>query len=267
MPVEKPKKIYFISDVHLGLPPREDSLKREKLLVSWLNEIRKDAEELYLMGDIFDFWHEYRHVVPKGFTRFLGKLAELADGGTKLYFFSGNHDIWAYDYFRTELGAEIYHKPIIREIRGSKFFLAHGDGLGPGDFGYKLLKWTFRNKFHQFLFARIHPNFALWLGKLWSKNSRYSKGIGTEVYLGSDKELQMIFARQRILAEHFDYFIFGHRHIALDIQIAKNTRVINLGDWINNFTYAEFDGKELSLLQYQGEGRNIIVERIHNNHP
>ena len=259
-----PKKIYFISDVHLGLHPTENSLVREKMLVNWLNEIRDDAEELYLMGDIFDFWHEYKHVVPKGFTRFLGKLAEMTDQGTKLYFFSGNHDIWAYDYFRTEMGAEIFHKPITREIKGSKFFLAHGDGLGPGDFSYKLLKWTFRNKFLQFLFARIHPNFALWLGKAWSKKSRYAKGIVAEEYIGSDKELQMIFARQRIRDEHFDFFIFGHRHIPLDIQIAERTRVINLGDWINNFTYAVFDGEQLSLKQYHGDGKNIIIERMND---
>jgi len=264
MPVEKSKKIYFISDVHLGLHPKEKSLEREKILVSWLDEIMDDAEELYLMGDIFDFWHEYRHVVPKGFTRFLGRLAEMTDRGIKLYFFSGNHDIWAYDYFRTELGAEIYHKPITREIKGQKFFLAHGDGLGPGDFSYKLLKWTFRNKLLQFLFARIHPNFALSLGKAWSKKSRYSKGIVAEEYKESDKELQIIFARQRLRTEHFDFFIFGHRHIPLDIQIAEKTRSINLGDWIYNFTYAEFDGEQLALKQYQGDGKNIIIERMDN---
>jgi UDP-2,3-diacylglucosamine hydrolase len=256
------KKIYFISDIHLGLPPEEKSFEREKLVVSWLDEIKTDAAELYLMGDIFDFWHEYKYVVPKGFTRFLGRLADLADRGIKLHFFSGNHDIWSYNYFHTELGAEIYHRPIVREINGFKFFLAHGDGLGPGDQSYKLLKWTFRNRFLQFLFARLHPNFALWLGKAWSKRSRYAKGIVSEEFVSEENELQIVFAKEQLSSEHFDFFIFGHRHIPLDIQIAENSRVINLGDWIYSYTYGEFDGREFILKQYKGKGENIIKKRI-----
>lgn len=253
--------IYFISDAHLGLHPAGKSLEREKLLVQWLDEIKDKAAELYLLGDIFDFWHEYKHVVPKGFIRFLGKLSELYDNGTKLYFFSGNHDIWSYNYLKTELGTEIYHKPLIKELNGLRFFLAHGDGLGPGEFGYKLLKSIFRNKILQFLFARLHPNFALWVGKTWSKNSRYSKGIVAEDFAGEKKELQIVFAKQILKKEHFDFFIFGHRHIPFDVQLGDKSRVVNLGDWIYSFTYGILNGSHFELKQYKGKGENIIRQR------
>lgn len=254
-------KIYFISDLHLGLHPVDKSLEREKLVRNWLDEIMPHAKELYLMGDIFDFWHEYKHVVPRGFTRFLGKLSELADNGTKLYFFSGNHDVWAYEYFKTELGAEIHHKPIVRVLYNKKFFLAHGDGLGPGDFGYKLLIGTFRNKILQWMFARLHPNFALWLGKTWSKHSRYAKGIVAEEFAGEEGELQIKFAKATLKKEHYDFFIFGHRHIPYDIQLGEKARVINLGDWIYSFTYGQLDEKGFELKQYKDKGANIIREQ------
>jgi len=252
------QKIYFISDVHLGLHPEKKSREREKLLVKWLDEIKDQAAELYLLGDIFDFWHEYKHVVPKGFIRFLGKLSELTDNGTRLYFFSGNHDIWAYNYFKIEFGAEIHHKPLVREFNGFRYYLAHGDGLGPGDFGYKILKRIFRNKILQFLFARLHPNFAMWVGKKWSKSSRYSKGIVAEEFAGEEKELQLVFAKRILKKEHFDVFIFGHRHIPFDIKLGNKSRVVNLGDWINNFTYGVLDDSQFELRQFQGSGENII---------
>jgi len=250
-------KYYFISDAHLGLYPQEKSKEREKKLVLWLDSIKADAIELFLVGDIFDFWHEHKNVVPKGFVRFFGKLAELSDSGVKIYFFSGNHDIWAYGYFEEELNIKILHKPIEREINGKKFFIGHGDGLGPGDFGYKLLKWTFRNVFLQWIFARLHPNFSMWLGKSWSKSSRYSKGIVAEEF-AADKELQIIFALQTLKEKPFDYFIFGHRHIPWDLELKENSRIINLGDWIYSFTYAVFDGEKLELKQFEGDGRNIL---------
>jgi UDP-2,3-diacylglucosamine hydrolase len=254
-------KIYFISDIHLGLHPADKSLEREKLVKNWLDEIMPHAKELYLMGDIFDFWHEYKHVVPRGFTRFLGKLSELADNGTKLYFFSGNHDVWAYEYFKAELGAEIHHKPIVKVLFKKKYFLAHGDGLGPGDFGYKLLIGTFRNKILQWMFARLHPNFALWLGKTWSKHSRYAKGIVAEEFAGEEGELQIKFAKQTLKKEHYDFFIFGHRHIPYDILLGEKARVINLGDWIYSFTYGQLDEKGFELKQYKDKGSNIIREK------
>ena len=251
-------KIYFISDVHLGLFPDEKSREREKILVSWLDEIKNYTAELYLLGDIFDFWHEYKHLVPKGFTRFLGKLSEMADNGTKIYFFPGNHDIWEYGYFKTELGAEIYHKPVVKELNGLKFFLAHGDGLGPGDYGYKLLKVIFQNKILQWIFARLHPNFAMWLGKTWSKKSRVAKGVVAEQYSGDQGELQILFAKIKLKKEHFDYFIFGHRHIPFEVKLGDKSKVINLGDWIYSFTYGELDGKTFQLKQYNGNGNNIL---------
>jgi UDP-2,3-diacylglucosamine hydrolase len=254
-------KIYFISDVHLGLYPEEKSLKREKLLISWLDEIKDSALELYMVGDIFDFWHEYKHLVPKGFTRFLGKLSEISDSGTKIYFFSGNHDIWAYGYFHTEFGAEIHHKPLLKELNGLKFFIAHGDGLGPGDYGYKLLKTAFRNKILQWIFSRLHPNFALWLGKSWSKRSRYSKGIVAEGFAGEQGELQILFAKTILKNEYFDFFIFGHRHIPYDVKLGEKTRLVNLGDWIYSFTYGVLEGQEFTLKQFNGEGKNIIRDQ------
>jgi UDP-2,3-diacylglucosamine hydrolase len=242
-----PQKIYFISDVHLGLYPPEQSARREKILVEWLDRIKEDAAELYLVGDIFDFWHEYRHVVPKGHTRFLGKLAEMSDRGIKLHYFTGNHDVWVYDYLPAEMGAIIYREPVTRIIGGLRFYIGHGDAVGPGDVGYKFLKGIFTNKILQWLFARIHPNAALAFGRSWSKNSRYAKGIVADPYMGDDKEFQVVFARETLKKEHFDYFIFGHRHVPFMIGVGKNSTAVNLGDWINNFTYAVWDGKELSL--------------------
>jgi UDP-2,3-diacylglucosamine hydrolase len=260
--LEKNGKIYFIADAHLGLHPAKESREREKKLVRWLEEIKDEAEELYLMGDIFDFWHEYKHVVPKGFTRFLGRLAEMADNGTKLHFFTGNHDIWAYNYFKTELGAEIYNHPVKKELNGLRFFLAHGDGLGKGDLGYKLLKGIFTNRILQFLFARLHPNFALWLGKTWSKRSRYAKGIVSKEFAGEEGEIQIKFAKRVLENEHFDFFIFGHRHIPFEVRLNKNSRVVNLGDWIYSFTYGELNGKEFYLKQYEGDGKSIIRQDL-----
>jgi UDP-2,3-diacylglucosamine hydrolase len=256
--LETLEKIYFISDVHLGLYPEDQSLEREKLVVKWLDTIKDQTSELYLVGDIFDFWHEYKYVVPKGYSRFIGKLADLSDRGIKIYFFSGNHDVWSYGYFQTEFGAEIFHEPLIKNINGLNFFIHHGDGLGPGDYGYKILIRCFRSKTLQWMFSRLHPNFALWIGTTWSKNSRYSKGIVGEPFAGEEKELQIIFAKQMLKKKEFDFFIFGHRHTPYDIKIGDKTRVINLGDWINNFTYAELDGQELKLKSFQGYDDQII---------
>jgi UDP-2,3-diacylglucosamine hydrolase len=256
-------KYYFISDAHLGLHPAELSREREKILVRWLDNIKSDVAELFLVGDIFDFWHEYKQVVPKGFIRFLGKLAEISDMGARIHFFTGNHDLWVYDYLPKEIGMQVYRKHIIREINGLRLFIGHGDGLGSGDTGYKLLKSIFTNKTLQWLFARIHPNFALWFGHKWSKNSRYAKGIVADPYRGDEKELQVIFAREKLKTDHFDYFIFGHRHVPFEIQIGEKSKVINLGDWINNFSYAVIEGNKLELKSIYPEiEKKIIREEI-----
>lgn len=249
LPLTKDKKIYFVSDAHLGHPPAEESLKREKLLVKWLSEIQKDAHSIYLLGDIFDYWFEYRKVVPRGFVRLLGKIAELTDAGIPVYFFTGNHDVWIFDYLPKETGI-IVHRDILKlEINNIKFLIAHGDGLGPGEQGYKLLKKIFTSKVIQWLFARIHPNGATWFAHQWSKHSRLSKNI-SHSFLGEDKEHLIIFSRETLKKEHIDYFIFGHRHLPFDFIIGEGAHVICLGDWFVNFTFAEFDGTRVRLIKY-----------------
>lgn len=244
------KKIYFISDFHLGVPNATDSRKREDIIVSWLNSISNDAQILYLMGDVFDYWFEYKEVVPRGYVRLLGKLAELSDAGVELHYFAGNHDLWVFDYLPKEIGLQIHRAPIQKEYNDKKFFLGHGDGLGPGDYGYKCIKKFFSNKLAQWLFARIHPNTGIGLMKFFSRRSRLATGTSDDVYLGDDKEWLMIYSREVLKREHYDYFIFGHRHMPLDKQLNGQSRYINLGEWINHFTYAVFDGQELMLKKF-----------------
>lgn len=244
------KKIYFISDFHLGVPNDTDSRKREDKIVFWLNSIKHDAQILYLMGDVFDYWFEYKEVVPRGYVRLLGKLAELSDAGVEMHYFTGNHDMWVFDYLPKEIGLQIHRAPIQKEYNGKKFFLGHGDGLGPGDFGYKFIKKVFANKLAQWLFARVHPNTGIGLMKFFSRKSRIATGTSDDVYLGDDKEWLMIYCREVLQKEHYDYFIFGHRHMPLDKQLNAQSRYINLGEWINHFTYAVFDGQELQLKKF-----------------
>ena len=244
------KNIYFISDFHLGIPNNGISRERERRVILWLDSIDDKVEELFLMGDVFDFWFEYKHVVPKGYVRLMAKIALLCDRGVPVHFFTGNHDMWAFDYLPQELGVTIHREPIVREFGGKKFYLAHGDGLGPGDHGYKFIKKIFANKFCQWLFARLHPNFGIALANFWSRKSRAHTDI-KEKYLGDDKEFLVQFAKSKLLTEHFDYFIFGHRHLPIDMEVGENARYINLGDWINYNTYAVFDGSELKLLEFK----------------
>lgn len=242
------KKIYFASDFHLGIPDKASSLKREKLIVKWLEEIKHDAAEIYIMGDIFDFWFEYKKVVPKGFNRLLGKISELSDSGIAISLFTGNHDMWMFNYLQEELGVTIYRKPVTREFGGKKFFLAHGDGLGPGDHGYKFIKKVFASSVSQWLFARIHPNFGISMANFWSRRSRMSNGE-KETFKGEENEYLVQFIKQTLEKEHFDYFIFGHRHLPLQIQVG-NSLYVNLGEWVNYSTYAVFDGKKLELKSF-----------------
>lgn len=239
------KKIYFASDFHLGVPTYEDSLKREKHLCSWLDEISQDAEEIFLVGDLFDFWFEYKKAVPRGFVRVLGKLAELTDKGIKVNLFTGNHDMWIFDYLPKETGVTLHKKPIQRQLAGKNFFIGHGDGLGPGDKGYKFIKKVFASKICQWLFARLHPNFGISVANFWSGRSR--KHTTEEKFLGEDKEWLVHYCNEQLAQQHFDFFIFGHRHLPLDISLAENSRYLNLGDWITHYTYAVFDGNLLEL--------------------
>ncbi|MFO7843249.1 MAG: UDP-2,3-diacylglucosamine diphosphatase [Bacteroidales bacterium] len=242
-------KIYFASDVHLGLPDYNESLVREKRFVQWLDRIKHDAREIVLLGDIFDFWFEYKRAIPRGFTRFLGKLCELTDSGIPVHFFTGNHDMWIFDYLPEETGVILHKEPIVKEYSGKKFYLAHGDGLGPGDNSYKLLKRVFASRFSQWLFARFHPNIGIWIANTWSTHSRYSRE--TKPFEGEDKEWLILYSKKLLKSQDFDYMVYGHRHLPMDLKIKENTRYINLGDWITNFTYAVFDGEKMELKKFE----------------
>jgi UDP-2,3-diacylglucosamine hydrolase len=252
------KKIYFLSDFHLGAPDAASSLQREKQVVRFLDEIKNDAAEIFLVGDMFDFWYEYRKVVPKGFTRLLGKLAELSDAGIRMHFFVGNHDMWMKDYFLKELNIPIYFEPKEFERNGKKFLIGHGDGLGPGDKGYKFLKKIFRNPFCQWLFGILPPYFGMGLADYFSRRSRAQTGVSEETFLGEDKEWLLIYSKEVLKKKNFDFFVFGHRHLAIDHRLSGNSRYINLGDWIHYYTYGVFDGNNLQLKSFLNKDEKII---------
>jgi len=241
-----------LSDFHLGVPTREKSLEREKRIVRFLNQIKNDAKEIYILGDIFDFWFEYKTVVPKGYTRLLGTIAHLSDSGISIHFFTGNHDMWSFSYFQEELGVKLYKEPILKEIDGKKFFLGHGDGLGPGDKGYKFIKKIFSNSFCQWLFAQMHPNIGIGLANYFSHKSRMANAQADEVFLGENEEWLVQFCKDYLSKNPpVDYFVFGHRHLPLDIRLEKGARYINLGEWVKYNSYAVFDGKELELKFFE----------------
>lgn len=242
-------KIFFVSDVHLGAPALKNNRERELRFARWLDSIKNEVSELYLMGDIFDFWHEYKTVAPRGFTRILGRIADIADKGIPVHFFTGNHDLWVYDYLPEELGVVLHKKEWITTISGKKFFLAHGDGIDADDKSYIILKKIFSNKILQWLFARLHPNFALGLGHRWSKKSRLAK-MGTEPDFMVINEGMYKFAENFLKNKYVDFFVFGHRHRLADVTMNDKTRFILLGDWINNFSYGVFDGENFELKKF-----------------
>jgi len=245
------KAVYFASDFHLGIPDHARSLIRERKIVRWLDEIAADASHIYLMGDVFDFWFEYKHVVPKYFVRLLGKLAELTDRGIQISLFTGNHDMWAFDYLEQEIGITIHRKPIVVQLQNKKLFLGHGDGLGPGDYGYKVLKKVFSNRLCQWIFARFHPNFAINMANYWSRKSRLANPE-KEVFLGEENEWLLIYSKeQAALDPLIDYFIFGHRHLPLDLQVTEKARYINLGDWFNWCSFAKLENGVLELKYFE----------------
>jgi UDP-2,3-diacylglucosamine hydrolase len=270
------KKIYFLSDFHLGAPDHASSLEREKIVVQFLDEIKKDAAEIFLVGDMFDFWYEYRKVVPKGYVRLLGKLGELSDDGIPLHFFVGNHDMWIRDYFQKELNIRVYFKPEEFERNGKKFLIGHGDGLGPGDHGYKRLKKLFRNPVSKWLFGILPPRMGMGLANYLSRRSRAQTGATEEIFLGEEKEWLIIYSKEILNKKNIDFFVFGHRHLAIDYRLSSistsgrepvpnlireaggEARYINLGDWINYFTYAVFDGEKMELKSYKGKDDKII---------
>ncbi len=247
MKLTQGKKIYFASDNHLGAPNLEESLVREKKFVSWLDTVKKDAEAIFLVGDIFDFWFEYNEVVPKGFTRTLGKLAEISDAGVPIHYFAGNHDMWLVDYFQKELNLTVHNKPKIFTINDKKFFVGHGDGLGPGDKSFKIMKKIFKNPFFNWCFRCVHPDLGIKLGKYLSNKNRLKSSLEDLNFNGNENEWLTKYCKEKLKNEHYDYFIFGHRHIPLEIELSPNSTYINLGDWITHFSYAVFDGHQVLL--------------------
>lgn len=252
------KNIYFLSDFHLGAPDHTNSLEREKILVQFLSEIKDKASEIFLVGDMFDFWYEYRNVVPKGYTRLLGKLAELSDAGIAMHFFVGNHDMWMRDYFQKELNIPVYFEPKEFERYGKKFLIGHGDGLGPGDHGYKRLKKVFRNPVSKWLFGILPPVLGMGLANYLSRRSRAQTGATEEIFLGEDKEWLIIYSKEVLQKKKIDFFVFGHRHLPIYYRLNEDSRYINLGDWIRYYTYAIFDGQQLELKSYKGMDEKII---------
>ena len=251
MELPKNKKIYFASDNHLGLPNAIESRVREKHFVAWLDEVRKDAAAIYLLGDLFDFWFEYKTVVPKGFVRVLGKLAEISDSGILVTFFVGNHDLWMRDYFKEELGISVHRQTQTITIGGSRFFIGHGDGLGPKDNGYKLMKKLFINPFARWLFNWIHPDLGIRLGQYLSLKNKLISGEENLKFLGEKNESLVTYSKRKLREKHYDYFVFGHRHLPLEIKLSKKSKYINLGDWITHFTYGEFNGEQMNLKTWK----------------
>jgi UDP-2,3-diacylglucosamine hydrolase len=248
--IPKGKKVYFASDNHLGAPDRESSLPREKKFVAWLDEVKEDAAAIFLLGDLFDFWFEYKTVIPKGFTRTLGKLAEISDSGIPIHYFVGNHDLWMNGYFEEELGIPVYRNPMEFTLGKTSFFIGHGDGLGPGDKGYKRMKKVFVSPFFKWLFRWGHPDIGMRIAQYFSVKNKLISGDDDATFLGEDKEWLAVYSRKKLEKKHRDYFVFGHRHLPLEIQLNPKSKYINLGDWIQYFTYGVFDGETFELKNY-----------------
>jgi UDP-2,3-diacylglucosamine hydrolase len=255
------RKTYFASDFHLGIDARLSSKERERQILRWLDQVSVDAEAIYLVGDLFDFWFEYSTVIPKGHTRLLGKLASLRDTGLPIYIFTGNHDMWMFRFFEEELDIPVYRAPIVREIHGKTFYIGHGDGLGPGDYGYKFIKQVFASRLCQWLYARLHPNFGIWFANFWSGKSR-DNNREADYFLGKDKEWLYIFSEKESKVLPADYFIFGHRHLPLNCLLSNGkSRYINLGEWMNACSYGVFDGHEMRIAFFENEqGKAIVIE-------
>ena len=251
MELPKNKKIYFASDNHLGMPNAEESRVREKHFVSWLDKVQKDAAAIYLLGDLFDFWFEYKTVVPKGFVRVLGKIAEISDLGIPIIFFVGNHDLWIRDYFQKELGVTVHHEPITLTLGATRFFIGHGDGLGPNDMGYKTMKKVFKNTFAKWLFRCLHPDWGVRLGQYLSQKNKLISGEEDVKFFGEENEWLVAYSKRKLQLEHYDYFVFGHRHLPLEINLSDKSQYINLGDWITHNTYGVYDGKAMALKTWK----------------
>jgi UDP-2,3-diacylglucosamine hydrolase len=246
------KKIYFASDFHLGIPDHASSLEREKRIVRFLETARNDAAEIFLVGDLFDFWFEYELVVPKGFVRLLGKIAEITDSGIPVHVFHGNHDLWMFGYLEKELGCKVHSRPLVREIAGKTFFIGHGDGLGPGQKWFNFILSIYRNRLFQRLFAFFHPQVGMGIANKFSERSRRKSMALNSTYYGDDKEFHILFAKEYLKESHVDYFVLGHRHLPMVKPLGNSSTLINLGDWITYNTYAVFDGTNVELMTFNG---------------
>ncbi|WP_111539990.1 UDP-2,3-diacylglucosamine diphosphatase [Mesonia algae] len=250
MQIPPGKKVYFSSDNHLGAPTQELSKPREKKFVQWLDEVKEDAAAIFLLGDLFDFWFEYKHVVPKGFVRVLGKLAEIRDSGIPIYFFVGNHDLWMNSYFEDELNIPVFHQPKEFIFNNKTFLIGHGDGLGPGDKGYKRMKKVFTNPFSKWLYRWFHPDLGVPLAQHLSVKNKLISGDDDAKFLGEENEWLVQYAKRKLESKHYDYFVFGHRHLPMSIEVGKDSTYHNLGDWINYYTYGVFNGNTFELKEY-----------------
>ncbi len=250
-------RIYFASDFHLGVDAKLSSIEREKLICQWLDEVSIDASQIWIVGDLFDFWFEYNRAVPKGFLKLFSKLIILKEKGIDIQIFTGNHDLWMHDYFTKELGIPVHKDRIQVELIGKKFFIAHGDGLGPGDTGYKIMKKIFTNAFSKFLYRWLHPDLGIPLANFFSGKSRNSQVMLKE-YLGSEREWLCQYVERKSETNDFDYYIFGHRHLPIDYELKnQKSRYINLGDWLIHQSYAVYDGIELKVCFYKNENGKI----------
>ena len=250
MQIPKGKNIYFASDNHLGAPTQAQSFPREKKFVAWLDEVKQDAAAIFLLGDLFDFWFEYKTVVPKGFTRTLGKLAEISDSGIPIYYFVGNHDLWMNGYFEEELNIPVYHKPKEFTFNNKTFLIGHGDGLGPGDNGFKRMKKVFTNPVAKWFFRWLHPDLGVKLAQYFSVKNRLISGDEDVKFLGNDNEWLVQYSKRKLEEKHRDYFVFGHRHLPLTIDLNERSKYVNLGDWLSYYTYGVFDGEKIELKEY-----------------
>ena len=250
MQIPKGKKIYFSSDNHLGAPTKEESFPREKKFVKWLDEVKEDAAAIFLLGDLFDFWFEYKTVVPKGFVRTLGKLAEISDSGIPIYFFVGNHDLWMNDYFEKELNIPTFHDSKEFTFNNKTFLIGHGDGKGPYDKGYKRMKKVFTNRFSKWIYRWLHPDIGMRLAQYLSVKNKLISGNEDKFFLGDNKEWLAAYAKRKLESKHYDYFVFGHRHLPMEIKVGDNSTYFNLGDWINHYTFGVFDGENFEIKNY-----------------
>lgn len=244
------KNVYFASDQHFGIPNATESRKREDRFIRWMDEIKADAQIIFLMGDLFDFWHEWKYVVPKGYIRVLGKIAELKDSGIEIYFFVGNHDLWMKNYFQEELDIPVFFEKQYFEINNRQFLLAHGDGLGPGDKGYKRMKKVFTNPLAQWAFRWLHPDIAMRIANYMSQKNKMISGDEDKQFLGEDKEFLILYSKEKLKTEKINYFVYGHRHLPMVLDLSPDSKYVNLGDWISYFSYGVFDGNSFGLKTY-----------------